>query len=366
MSFGKALYFPYIHFQDENWLKYSLLYWDGLKRIVPEEYTPADSKTVKALLDENIIENVNPKDGKVPYTMGAAEQFLPTFKQMLQRRHDKRTPATIVNELLEKREKTPIDIRKMDSRVVDVLSNYEFAIRDGNSLIMDPKLAGFYMVCLAGHISEEQKAPLVTDTFEMETIGTYFQHSRISQDMFRKQYDKEFQLTRMLMPVPSPQNLKDIDIKKFIKFQKKYEAERTQFRKAIEGTCKGISDLDDQSAIKDFLEQKKKEIKTSVDDQRKAIRGLNAGNMLSLCSISVPTGVSSLAGLSAVNPISVPLIAGLGLTVVFLTWLVKSSHERSKTIRNCDWHYLLRMEKKFNTRQIASDCKTWYEDILID
>ena len=51
MSFGKALYFPYIHFQNEDWLKYTLLYWDGVKRIVPRSYYPEDSEAVKILVD---------------------------------------------------------------------------------------------------------------------------------------------------------------------------------------------------------------------------------------------------------------------------------------------------------------------------
>ena len=58
-----ALFYPYIHFQDDNWLKASALYWDKMGRIVPYSYeTVRDSDTVKALANElGYIENFNPR-----------------------------------------------------------------------------------------------------------------------------------------------------------------------------------------------------------------------------------------------------------------------------------------------------------------
>src|SRR2546430_11603576 len=31
----RRLYYPFIHFRDEGWLKLTALYWDGMRRIVP-------------------------------------------------------------------------------------------------------------------------------------------------------------------------------------------------------------------------------------------------------------------------------------------------------------------------------------------
>lgn len=66
MSFGKALYFPYIHFQDKNWLKYALLYWDCVKRIVPRSYAPKDDDDIRILMDKGMVENVDPQSGVTP------------------------------------------------------------------------------------------------------------------------------------------------------------------------------------------------------------------------------------------------------------------------------------------------------------
>src|SRR2546427_7238725 len=45
----QALYYPFIHFKTDAWVKMAALYWDKLGRIVPDEYETHDSDTVKDL-----------------------------------------------------------------------------------------------------------------------------------------------------------------------------------------------------------------------------------------------------------------------------------------------------------------------------
>jgi hypothetical protein len=61
MEYGFALYYPYIHFHDVNWIKTAVLYYDGLKRIVPENFAKHDNKIVKALYEANFIEHLDPR-----------------------------------------------------------------------------------------------------------------------------------------------------------------------------------------------------------------------------------------------------------------------------------------------------------------
>src|SRR5438445_13685682 len=59
-----GLYYPYIHFRNEEWLRTSLLYWDRMARIVPRGYPPHDSPTVKRLMDDfDFIDNMDPDYG---------------------------------------------------------------------------------------------------------------------------------------------------------------------------------------------------------------------------------------------------------------------------------------------------------------
>src|SRR4051794_11430979 len=55
-----ALYFPYIHIRDDNWLKAAALYWPTVRRIVPHDYPKHDSATAAALAGEGVLREVNP------------------------------------------------------------------------------------------------------------------------------------------------------------------------------------------------------------------------------------------------------------------------------------------------------------------
>lgn len=47
-----ALYYPYIQFRDERWLKAAALYWPRMARVIPDGYPVADTDTVRVLTDE--------------------------------------------------------------------------------------------------------------------------------------------------------------------------------------------------------------------------------------------------------------------------------------------------------------------------
>jgi hypothetical protein len=49
MQTYQALYYPFIHFKDDRWLKLAALYREKVARIVPHDYVTDDSATVKAL-----------------------------------------------------------------------------------------------------------------------------------------------------------------------------------------------------------------------------------------------------------------------------------------------------------------------------
>ncbi|WP_405868153.1 hypothetical protein OG407_49790 [Streptomyces sp. NBC_01515] len=47
-----GLYYPYIHFRDEQWLKLAALYWPQIARAVPRDYQVRDSRTAAILADQ--------------------------------------------------------------------------------------------------------------------------------------------------------------------------------------------------------------------------------------------------------------------------------------------------------------------------
>lgn len=50
MGINFALYYPSMEFRSISWLKGMLLFWDGIRRIVPESYTPNDDEEIKPFI----------------------------------------------------------------------------------------------------------------------------------------------------------------------------------------------------------------------------------------------------------------------------------------------------------------------------
>jgi hypothetical protein len=58
-----GLYYPYIHFKDEQWLRIAALYWARMARIVPDDYPLRDSEDVRRLAGElGFVKNLAPSE----------------------------------------------------------------------------------------------------------------------------------------------------------------------------------------------------------------------------------------------------------------------------------------------------------------
>ena len=85
MSSGIALYYPYIEVY-ESWLKTSLLYWDKVRRIVPDGYQPSDSGDSLAAADEGLLVATSP----MPYLAEVAQRFATKIPALLEKLEETR------------------------------------------------------------------------------------------------------------------------------------------------------------------------------------------------------------------------------------------------------------------------------------
>src|SRR5437763_2190619 len=69
-----GLYYPFIQFRNDSWLKLAALYWDRIGRIVPPGYRLQDSETVLQLQGElGFVTNLVPPLGAMD---SVAREFL--------------------------------------------------------------------------------------------------------------------------------------------------------------------------------------------------------------------------------------------------------------------------------------------------
>ena len=60
-----GLYYPYVHFKNESWLKVAALYWPMLARIIPDGYDVQDNATTRALIEQlDFILDISPDSAK--------------------------------------------------------------------------------------------------------------------------------------------------------------------------------------------------------------------------------------------------------------------------------------------------------------
>lgn len=248
---------------------------------------------------------------------------------------------------------------------MDLLEDKMLGKRMGDWFSMDESLAGFYMLCQAAHIGEKQNTPLLSDSPEMETSGTFFQHSRITPEQVNaSDDDKGFSLARMVLPIPRPKNLASVPMIKILEFHKKSNDERMQFRMAIENLVKDAANLNDPSAVKDFMKEKKKLIDKTIKDQKLKIKELNVDVTHSLSSISIPIAIATVG--SMFNPIVTLAAGGVGIAFALINWYAKARASRRQMIRDCDWHYLFTIQKDLKIEELANNADPWMKQFVYD
>lgn len=168
---SSALYFPSIEFQDEDFLRRSLLYWDIIKRIVPEGYLPKDSDFVKKLTDAGIIQNIVVSYNTLKVV---ADKFVSQLQTP-----DKAAGLSLTSYDLQSEDKEYV--RKHHSKIYFVLQeilrefDYMPQLPDQNGFYhVEADLAGYYMLVLAIEEAKRRRIPLATDYNEIWSITPSF------------------------------------------------------------------------------------------------------------------------------------------------------------------------------------------------
>jgi hypothetical protein len=171
MKTNKALFYPTIEINNEDWLKSNLLFWDEIKTIVPESFkNPYNNRTTSILSERGILipEVVNPDREEVKDSSEYILEFINTEEglQLLDpsdqfaRIHTDKM-AFLHNEKLGREFKRMLRLHPM--KVADKL-RYMFGddLRDG-WLSVSSSFGSYYLTMLANKICEEQGMRLLTD-----------------------------------------------------------------------------------------------------------------------------------------------------------------------------------------------------------
>ena len=349
-TFGHALYYPYIHFQDENWLKSAALYYDGLSRIVPERFNPNDSHVVKILNDEiGFIKNIPPGWAAA----AIVHDFLDFARRELTDSQRRKRIIQRIGRTLPSNSGFIVHVDKMAMALREELPKLGLAkflgrqdIRNGGWYEFEPVTGALYMTYLANNIAESRGLPIVTDS------PIYQPFIRVAQsDNSQRRIDAGHALASIVIKTAVPQQIEDISIKKVIQFRNKHNDERHQFYEGIRNLVKDFPRIDDSNSLQDCLNHHQKSIDNALKNLKLSFKSVGISCTTGLLGLSIPSWASKFASLN--ENFSIQIIAG-GAVCVAISTIIKEGINYNKSRRESPWSYILSL-KKLNSKSLIAD-----------
>ena len=298
MKANSILYYPHIEFQNEAWVKSSLLLWDHVYRIVPEDYTPIDSDEIKALVDADLVRNIKLDDKDREDTF---DEFLRLCDKL-----DNRLPAGLIPS-----DEDRIHPDKIDNRLYPYLDLIgEHFIDEFRWLHLSKELARGYMFKLSQVVARIRNLNRGTDDLDAWSITPFFCENANFGEFLQDPDAKGFFCSVTLEDVV-PENIGGVSSHDLISFVNNRKNERKLLREKFNDFTSHlamISNLDHAGQIEmDFVN----ELMESKEEYRKSMDKWKDIPALAV-STGVPVSLTALGTFAPIpgNPFSLLRIAG--------------------------------------------------------
>jgi hypothetical protein len=391
-NYGVSLYYPHIHIRNIDWLKCTLLYWDVIRRIVPDNFPPDEEDEARQDILSAIKAGLLIRTDTSKYIERARDIFFecawqfkgahkqPGFNIVDALGADVNDPDSLgdssvvshvgtegsgsresvaLKGLLErlKVDSDPVEVdiwnSKMHDQIRDLFEEAGLAhtVKGGSYMMVQRAAADLHMACLATAMKEAIGSPLVTDSNACDQIGKFLDYGRLSPDPNR--LGTLFELN---IPYPRPEALHDVSMSDILDFHDKTMSERRNFRRAVDKIvtkARSVQEIDEYRYA-DFLRDESREIKDAMESHRSKMQTLGIKSFTSLLKIGAPTAITSaisavgsLSSVSAINPLSAGILVGTGVTMSLIAWWAEVRGQRREEIEKNPWHYVLSLEKRF-------------------
>ncbi|HYD40221.1 MAG TPA: DUF6236 family protein [Anaeromyxobacter sp.] len=380
MSTYQALYYPFIHFKNDGWVKVAALYWDKLGRIVPYEYVTEDSDTVKAL--GSFVTTLRPGWVLPEFAQSWVEfvtQHGPKLKAKYALSHRDQWPV------LPETERPPrpggpsgndprlgyVFVEKMSEDVYRAMKQSDLCSTDtprGQWIGMHPRLAWVYMTALAEQLAGERGLRPLTDETRDHLAVSGLSTERLAHALLgsvalvdSKPTPTEIETTLISIAFRSvvPADPAALAVDKVLAFREKYPNERAAFQDAVTsflGSREWLKSIADPHVLEQRLrDEYEKSWATKLEDLRDKLAEVGIDTVLSCFNLKavLPAGVVAVAGALAVplNPIAAG-VAGLALGAI------PALRDKRKTARQelkaSPVSFLYRMEQDLAPKDVWS------------
>jgi hypothetical protein len=365
-----ALYYPFIHFKDDRWLKLSALYWDRMGRIVPRAYKTEDSETVRALGD--FVETLRPEWVR-PDFAGTFIEFVGERGSNLQQHYGvakkdgwpeiplSLSPPTAGGLSGSDPRLSYIFEEKITPELVNTFVHAGLAEPDPGDrrwLGMHPKVAQVYMTALADQLAGERGLYPVTDeTVDHLAMGGWTVE-RIGQALLpdvpgvpEEPSLREVETVAVSVALQTiiPKDISSVPVNNILRFRDKYPDERAAFQKYIAdflNVRQWLTHLEEPGVLAARIQQEyAKDLKPKLEDYRAKLHDTNIATIYGALAvqISVPAVIAQGAALLGVaaNPIAA-FGAGAALGAIPV---LRDRRKIQRELKTAPVAYLVRVEE---------------------
>lgn len=207
---NNSIYYPNFEIENENWLKFALLYVDTFRPIIPDERKNELSDLYKKIIDEtNLINPISPEfDHKEKAYIDTQNFLIELFEN--RNKQNLLFKSEDLRKKWNKEEKTFLIYKeKMNSSFIDYCNDNKLGIKNDDGIFLSEDLYQIYMTNLAKVIAGNEYS-IVTDKIN------YTKYNTISQS-------NDTQLYKSIIRLNLPLDLNSLEVDKLLEFRKKDE-----------------------------------------------------------------------------------------------------------------------------------------------
>lgn len=372
-----ALYYPWMRFGDDNWLKLALLTWDNIARIRPREAKAGESDLVRQLRAEaDLIVDITPTVTDRDAVASAFHDHDVHLGRLVDPADLRwadlvvRPPETDVRpgepELVWIYGGTSRDMGGAGAGKVayffrEELVELGLAIndRDGRDspwLGMRPKMASIYLAVLADTVARHNQLVPVTDDLRAHTAAG-------ATDNLAEMLGGELGPGRTIdsgehaylhlavSAVIQPDQLDSLPAAKLVAFRQRYAAELSAFRQHVSGLgpeLKKVAEVENltvaQAHLKSLYDTK---TRPQLDELHKALRGMGIESSAGVLGVKVDLGAAAGTVLGSVVAASgQPAVGGAAIAVTVLPYLASRYAAAHALERQSPVAYLLAVDRQ--------------------
>ncbi|WP_326778117.1 DUF6236 family protein [Streptomyces sp. NBC_01445] len=376
-----GLYFPYVHFRDDTWLKTTALYWPQIARVVSPDYPVHDGATVQALADGlDFLIPVNPKEA----AQAIAARFIGVIHDNLDQlqRNFGVTPEEIDDAAgnnpewrLVNRYVTSAELwrrRPEGTSLVEVhwgeiapdlrqamldaglgLNTWRPTLGSGSVeapwMSMDPKLAWVYKLALTEELAKRNNLTPLTDQSGVQQTLHDWDSQRIAAALFDWHphgVSPTSTLGILAAELPVPEAIAEAPVEKIVELRTRYASEFDRFTDLLTEAAADLREellqVSDPGILSAHVrDMKRKRFDQPLRDLKAAIRGLKFGAGLGVMNVQAQLPAWAAIGGVAAN---MPYVTAGSLALGLVTLRQVTAQTRDQILADSPVSYLVRAE----------------------